>query len=508
MENFKHIIITRFNLSKRWQSDKLGNTVLDENWLKDRFYLFENYCLPSIKSQTCLNFEWWVYFDEQLSPEYKKKNEALHSSFANFIPKYEKSYNYFETNMPKELHKKLLKSNVEWLITTRLDNDDILAKNTVEVIQKHISFKGACLLEIPVGYTMEIGEKSVLRQVTTYLNPFISLVETVSSKSQVKSVYYQEHNKWKGVKNEIVSNLPQWIQVIHDKNISNSAAGKEINPWLIRKQFKFNYKSLKFKSQFRFYKQKIYGFMTGRIKRKIREFQDRFKNLDKKADLNYQLIEDEMALNQLLKMFDNNVFVPLTGWSISPKEVLHICNDIVINKRKNIIEFGSGYSTVCIAQLLKNNNLDATFFSVESNPEWAEELNNILGNMNLDNYVKIVIAPLKNVDSGISKECQDQWYSTESLSIAKVDTFKYDLVVVDGPPGFLTPYSRYSAIPFLKNNISKTFAVFLDDANRSEEKEISNDWHLILGGHIKGYNRYCYLSDNLDFDTAPFGNKF
>ena len=69
---FKHYIITRFNLSQRWDKDSLGNKVLDDNWLKNRFQLFENYCFPSLKSQTNKNFEWWV-----LNVEFRQVDTCL-----------------------------------------------------------------------------------------------------------------------------------------------------------------------------------------------------------------------------------------------------------------------------------------------------------------------------------------------------------------------------------------------------------------------------------------------
>ena len=52
MINFKHILITRFNLPKRWNSDKQGNEILDTVWLEERFDLFEIFCIPSIEGQT------------------------------------------------------------------------------------------------------------------------------------------------------------------------------------------------------------------------------------------------------------------------------------------------------------------------------------------------------------------------------------------------------------------------------------------------------------------------
>jgi predicted O-methyltransferase YrrM len=248
--------------------------------------------------------------------------------------------------------------------------------------------------------------------------------------------------------------------------------------------------------------------MIGRIKRKIQDFTNRLKRIEKKVDLNYQLIEDEIAHNQLLNLFDTKVFVPLTTWSVSPKEVLHVCNDIVINKRTSIIEFGSGFSTFCIAQLLKNNQLEANFVTIENNIEWAEELNKTLIKMSLDQYVKVIFTPLKNVKDNISKEEQKIWYDTDNLEESLGDISTFDLVIVDGPSGDSTPFARYSAIPFLKDKLSNNFSVFLDDTQRAEEIEIANDWHQILGGEKRGYNRYYYLTNNINYNISPYGNKY
>jgi hypothetical protein len=248
--------------------------------------------------------------------------------------------------------------------------------------------------------------------------------------------------------------------------------------------------------------------MIGRIKRIVQDIINRLKGIEKKIDLNYQLIEDNIALNQLLNLFDSNIFIPLTKWSISPKEVLHVCNDLVINKRKSIIEFGSGFSTFCIAQLLKNNQIKASFITIENDIEWARELNNLLKQFGLGEYVKVIIAPISEVKKIISKNEQELWYDYNILNNELINFSKFDLVIVDGPIGAITPYARYSAVPFLKEKLSDNYAIFLDDTHRDIEFEIAHDWHKLLGGEIRGYNRYYCLTNKNNFNVSPFGNKY
>jgi len=241
--------------------------------------------------------------------------------------------------------------------------------------------------------------------------------------------------------------------------------------------------------------------MINRIINKIRKFSDNI-------DISNQMQQDHMALTQLLKMFDDKLFIPLTTWSISPKEVLHFCNDIIINNRNNIVEFGSGFSTICIAQLLKVNKKESTFISFENNADWAAELTLLLQRMDLDGYVKIVHAPLVDVPAVYAKENQQKWYDTTVIEAAINQNQSLDMIIVDGPYGGSTPFARFSAVPFLLSKMSTNYAVFLDDTNREQEKMIAADWHAKLGGKIKNYKRYTTLTNSSGFDVNPYGINF
>ncbi|WP_051227980.1 glycosyltransferase [Gillisia sp. JM1] len=58
---FQHYILTRFNLrAEDWTTTKNNEKVLTEEWLEERFDLFENYCFSSVRNQTNQNFKWLV----------------------------------------------------------------------------------------------------------------------------------------------------------------------------------------------------------------------------------------------------------------------------------------------------------------------------------------------------------------------------------------------------------------------------------------------------------------
>lgn len=239
----------------------------------------------------------------------------------------------------------------------------------------------------------------------------------------------------------------------------------------------------------------------------INKIRNKTKEIELRLAANQQMQEDHMALSQLLKMFDGTLFLPLTSWSISPSEVVHICNDIVINKREQIVEFGAGFSTICIAQLLKISHSKAIFISIENNPDWAAELNEILIRLELQDYVRIITAPITAVPKEFAKDAQEKWYDISIVQEAVSKMEAIDLVIVDGPYGGTTPYARYSAVPALKNRIAPKFAVFLDDANRDEEKNIANDWRSLLGSEMRNHVRYVCLTGKNDFNVAPYSVK-
>lgn len=240
--------------------------------------------------------------------------------------------------------------------------------------------------------------------------------------------------------------------------------------------------------------------MIRKFLQKIKSYDEVLYHLQQKFDEVKKDSKDLKSLDVLLKMFDENFFMPITSWSLSPAQVHHICNDIVINKRKNIIEFGAGYSTICFAQLLKINKIEAVFFSVEDNLDWINDLKNILKSLELTEYVNFIHAPLKNIDKEYLYKNQEKWYDANAISEATENLKNIDLLIVDGPFGGSTPFARHSAFPFFKNRLSENFAIFLDDTNRNGEKEILAAWNSQFSFYQVEKEDYTYLSNKKGFD--------
>jgi len=243
--------------------------------------------------------------------------------------------------------------------------------------------------------------------------------------------------------------------------------------------------------------------MIKKIKKKLKRFIDLRVNLLK----NQQRLNEQthFNFNQISSLFKEESFIPFSAWAISPSTILHVLNDLCINKRRVIIEFGAGASTFYIAKLIKTLRLESVFYSVESDEKWVEELNRQLEIYKLQDYVNIIYAPLTEINENYAYREQKTWYNTNVLDkvFNKID--EVDLVLVDGPFGGSTPFARYSAVPYLKSRLAENASIYLDDVKRTDEMKIAGEWHHILNGNIRYIERYAILTKKQDgFDVAPF----
>jgi len=208
--------------------------------------LFEKYCFTTVASQSNLNFEWWVYFDSNLSKFYRAKNIKLQQQFPNLKIKFEDSLTDFWKNLPISIYKDALSNNIRKIITTRLDNDDAIAVDFIEIIQN--TFKKETFLPVlfqfKYGFTYTVEGPRILRQLDYNKNPFISLAENINNPKDLKTVYAFAHDKWEDTRTVVIVTVPKWMQIIHNKNMLNTSRGLEVSPLKLKRDFKFEHKDL------------------------------------------------------------------------------------------------------------------------------------------------------------------------------------------------------------------------------------------------------------------------
>ena len=159
--------------------------------------LFERYCLPSLKGQTCKNFDWIVLFDSTTPERYKQKIEEYQKDFQQFVPVFVKleEGRYFAEVFRDEVVKRITNDNArstsgrlqgknhdlnkEWgrVITTYLDNDDALNVRFVEDLQQRVmSLSDGTFVSYTHGYQL-YTDYQYMMQIHYPRNHFMSVVE-------------------------------------------------------------------------------------------------------------------------------------------------------------------------------------------------------------------------------------------------------------------------------------------------------------------------------------------
>jgi hypothetical protein len=231
---YSHFIITQFNLRNFPLSDN-HDYVSWLEWTRKRIELFREYCLPSVINQKCKAFKWLLYFDVDTPEEFNEFINGL-KSFSFISICYSKGIGDFNANYIEEVRKRT-DSFVKWVITTRIDNDDCLHTDAVEIIQKSLVERQGFLISLSSGYLLNTKDRT-LSHYYYPMSPFITLIE--ANTGDIKGIFGKGHTKYynlrlfvlkeiwleyfnrKARKSRFILSQPLWIQTVHGENVSNS----------------------------------------------------------------------------------------------------------------------------------------------------------------------------------------------------------------------------------------------------------------------------------------------
>ncbi len=219
----KHFLATRFNLRfDVWKTVKDGSVPLTEEWLAERFDLFQTYCLPSVVHQKNQDFYWVVFFDTDTPKKYKKLINEIATSFKNFYPLY---INGYDSLLPsfKQFIQSHLEEQDDFIITSRLDNDDVLHEDFTDTVQRLAVKKHETVIDLRRGYKMDITNNFL--EFRKYYFPFNQFVSLVESAEEFNTVFSRMHPDWKYSSSIIIYDIrPLWIETIHKKNMLNNVS--------------------------------------------------------------------------------------------------------------------------------------------------------------------------------------------------------------------------------------------------------------------------------------------
>lgn len=239
---FKHFLLTRYNLglyrnATQMINGKIVNSDCDA-WMENRLKLFRQFCYPSIWRQKNQNFTWLLLFDEKTPERYIKEIERLR--YKNLVIVKDK-----ETESSRNIFTKAIKqlNNAEYLITTRIDNDDAFHKDAVKIIQENFTGQKLEALNFNYGYCWKDGR--------IYLkcypnNMFCSLYEKVVD-NRFNTVDTEHSYLSIRFKTKTIVDKPYWLLVMHGENLSNSEkmlrdAIEEVPIGMLKSRFLINYK--------------------------------------------------------------------------------------------------------------------------------------------------------------------------------------------------------------------------------------------------------------------------
>jgi hypothetical protein len=193
----------------------------------------------------------------------------------------------------------------------------------------------------------------------------------------------------------------------------------------------------------------------------------------------YSQIQALLALDKILS--PKEPLPPMRGWAGSPDFLLAVAKHILKEPVTTVLECSSGVSTVVSARCLQMRGVGHVY-SLEHDAIYAQRTRDLLEDHGLTSWATVIDAPL------VTNETDTQpWYDLTALPVQMPSA---DVLIVDGPPATTASLARYPALPKLKERISPVATIFLDDADRPDEKIIVQRW-LVENPEFRSTHLYC-----------------
>lgn len=229
LASFDHVILTRFSV--RFVADQLPPT---NEWLQFRWAFFRDACASSLANQTSDRFTWLVFFDES-SPQWLRE-EVAEQARGLFRPVWlDETWSLAAVQRAVESL-----ATAEYLITTRLDSDDAVARDFVADIQSAFDEQGALYVNFLNG--VQVSRTGEVFRYRAPSNAFISFIERREPGQSPRTVFqHPQHGRSR--EHAPLLNLvgpPRWMQVVHDANLMNSVRGTRLRPEVVNGEFELD----------------------------------------------------------------------------------------------------------------------------------------------------------------------------------------------------------------------------------------------------------------------------
>jgi hypothetical protein len=231
LQQMCHLVLTRFNAGLDARTPE-GST-----WLRRRMTLFRSLCLPSVRSQRARHpFRWLIICDDgHGSPDWFREQICQAVAGCAEIVWIQKTP---ATTLRSIVADLVSAGNAEVLVTTRLDNDDALARGFLDRVQQEVIESGDQFrfLNFPLGLQLsgtpdgaKFSARS-LRKIVDPSNAFLSLAERTCGRPPL-TVFAGKHS---GVIDRYPTRQlrarPMWLQAIHGDNQRALSWGWPVHP--------------------------------------------------------------------------------------------------------------------------------------------------------------------------------------------------------------------------------------------------------------------------------------
>lgn len=221
MAKYKHFVITLFNLRRIWITDKKNNFVGTDEWLTERFGLFDKYSYSSITNQVDKDFIWLCLFDKDTPPKYIEKIKEYEAKTPQMVACY---FSYDDMSdwvgRLKNIIKGYMDDDDEYLITTNLDTDDLIHKNmTNRIKQEFENGRKEGVYSMLYGYQY-FPFNGLLLKMRYPHSHFLSVVEKYTP--DFRTVKHASHGRMRKHFTPIdIKDESYWVEFVHNTNVNN-----------------------------------------------------------------------------------------------------------------------------------------------------------------------------------------------------------------------------------------------------------------------------------------------
>lgn len=159
---------------------------------------------------------------------------------------------------------------------------------------------------------------------------------------------------------------------------------------------------------------------------------------------------------------------PMRLWAASPDFLTVILRYVKTYHPMQIVELGSGVSTLLAAYSLKEHS-HGQVISLDHESEYSQKSREYVDAHGLSRTAQIIHAPLQEVSVGGQVW---QWYDVQQVKTVE----RIDLLIVDGPPAQQEQMARYPALPLLFDKLNSGAIIICDDFQRPGEQAMVERW--------------------------------